>query len=334
MKLLLLGGTVFLGRHIAAYALERGHRVTLFHRGQQNPQLFPEAEKLYGDRDGDLKALQAGRWDAVIDTSGYVPRVVGDSARLLADRCDHYAFISSISVYADVREAGADESQPVGQLGDETVEEIDGETYGPLKALCEKVVADAYPEGALIIRPGLIVGPHDPTDRFSYWPHRIALGGEVLAPGSPRHPVQVIDVRDLAQWTVRAVEQRTTGVYNATGPDGSLDLGSLFDACRDAAGSRATFTWVSEEFLLEHGVAPWTEIPLWMPRSSGSDGLMQVSIERAVGAGLTFRPLSETVADTLEWLAEPGDRDWKAGMNSERERELLALWRTPSPRST
>ncbi len=327
MNLLLLGGTVFLGRHIAACALQRGHHVTLFHRGKQNPDLFASAVKLYGDRDGCLGALQDGQWDAVIDTSGYIPRVVADSTRLLAENCGHYTFISSISVYADVSDAGIDESHPVDELDDETVEEINGETYGPLKALCERVVDEVFVDRALIIRPGLIVGPHDPTDRFSYWPHRIALGGEVLAPESPRHPVQVIDVRDLAEWTVRSVEESTTGVYNATGPEEPLDLGSLFETCREAAGSGASFTWVPGEFLLDRGVSPWTEVPLWMPGSSGSGGLMQVSIERAVAAGLTFRPLSDTVVDTLRWLKAGGERDWKAGLDPVREQELLDLWR-------
>lgn len=328
MKLLLLGGTVFLGRHIAACALQRGHRVTLFHRGRQNPDLFPGAVKLYGDRDGCLDALQEGEWDAVIDTSGYIPRVVKDSARILADRCGHYTFISSISVYADVRAAGIDEAHPVDKMDDETVEEINGETYGPLKALCERAVHDVFADRALIIRPGLIVGPHDPTDRFTYWPHRIARGGEVLAPESPGHPVQVIDVRDLAEWTVRSVEGRLTGVYNATGPAEPMDLGSLLEVCREATGSGASLSWVPAEFLLDQGVTPWTEIPLWMPRSEGAAGLMQVSIRRAVAAGLTFRPLSDTVVDTLRWLECTGDRDWKAGLDPVREQELLGLWRT------
>ncbi len=208
MKLLVLGGTVFLGRHLVEAATARGHSVTLFNRGQHNPELYPEVEKLRGDRDSDLSALQGRRWDAVIDTCGYLPRAVRASAELLADAVDHYTFISSISVYADFHTPAMDESAPVGTLADETVEEVTGETYGPLKALCEQAAERALPGRVLNIRPGLIVGPHDPTDRFTYWPVRVARGGEVLAPGRPHVPVQVIDGRDLAEWTVRMVEAR------------------------------------------------------------------------------------------------------------------------------
>ncbi len=326
MRLLILGGTVFLGRHLVAWALERGHEVTLFNRGQHNPDLFPRVEKLRGDRDGNLEALQGRRWDAVIDTSGYVPRVARDAAVLLRDAVAHYTFISSISVYTEDNPPGLDESGTVGTLQDETVEEITGETYGPLKALCEQAVENALPGRTLVIRPGLIVGPDDPTDRFTYWPHRVAQGGDVLAPGRPDHQVQIIDVRDLAEWTLRMVEAGGTGVYNATGPDYRLTMGAVLDACQSASGSAARFTWVDEQFLLDCGIEPWSELPLWIPE--GQDTLISsVDVRKALSAGLTFRPLAETVRDTLAWdAARPADHEWRAGLSREREQETLAAW--------
>jgi 2'-hydroxyisoflavone reductase len=325
MKLLILGGTVFLGRSLVEAALARGHEVTLFNRGQHNPELFPEAEKLRGDRDGDLAALQGQRWDAVIDTCGYVPRIVRASAEALTDSVEHYTFISSISVY-DPMIPGMDESAPVGVLEDSTVEEITGETYGPLKALCEQAVEQTLPGRTLIIRPGLIVGPHDPTDRFTYWVRRAAQGGEALAPDVPDLSVQVIDVRDLAEWNIRQVEARQTGVYNATGPDYALTFGQTLEACRQIGGADTRWTWVSEAFLLEHNVAPWMELPLWVPQDNRA--LLQVDCRKAFASGLTFRPLADTIRDTLAWDAtRPADTQHRAGLAREREAELLAAWR-------
>jgi 2'-hydroxyisoflavone reductase len=330
MKLLILGGTVFLGRHLVEAALAQGHEVTLFNRGQHNPDLFPAIEKLRGDRDGDLTALQGRRWDAAIDTCGYVPRVVRASADLLAGAVDRYIFISSISVYDESNAPGMDESAAVGTLQDESVEEITGETYGPLKALCERAVQDALPGGALVIRPGLIVGPHDPTDRFTYWPHRVAQGGEVLAPGRPGHPVQVIDVRDLAEWTLPMVQAGETGVYNATGPDYVLTMGALLDICQAVSGGDATFTWIDERYLLDQGVQPWSELPLWIPEDQ--DTLSTTDVRRAIAAGLTFCPIAQTVADTLDWAAtRPADHAWRAGLDREREQTLLQAWRQRYP---
>jgi 2'-hydroxyisoflavone reductase len=328
MKLLVLGGTVFLGRHLVEAALARGHEVTLFTRGQHNPELFPQVEKLRGNRDGELAVLRGRRWDAAIDTSGYVPRLVRASAELLADQVEHYTFISSISVYADVSKPGLDESTPVGKLEDETVEEVTGETYGPLKALCEQAAEAAMPGRVLIIRPGLIVGPHDPTDRFTYWPHRVAKGGDVLAPGRPERVVQFIDVRDLAEWTLRMVEARHTGTYHATGPDEPLPMQQLLETCKIASGSNARFTWVSDEQLLQEKVGPWMELPLWIPENDPeSVGFMRVNVGKAIAAGLTFRPLAETVRDTLAWDAtRPPDAERKAGMKRERETELLQIF--------
>src|SRR5574337_1126119 len=232
MRLLILGGTVFLGRHLVEVAIARRHEITLFNRGQHNPDLFSHVEKLRGNRDGDLTALQGRRWDVVIDTCGFVPRIVRASTELLADAIDHYVFISSLSVFKDFSVSGMDESAAVSTLADETVEEVNGETYGPLKALCEQAAERVMPGRVLIIRPGLIVGSHDPTDRFAYWPQRVAQGGEVLAPGHPNRAIQMIDVRDLAEWIVQMVETGRSGVYNATGPDYALTMGQLLEACK------------------------------------------------------------------------------------------------------
>jgi len=327
VKLLILGGTVFLGRHLVDAALAQGHEVTLFNRGRHNPELFPEVEKLHGDRDGGLDALKGRRWDAAIDTCGYVPRVVRASAELLADAVGHYTFVSTVSVYADFSRAAIRESDPVGTLEDQTVEEVTGETYGPLKALCEAAAESAMPSRVLNVRPGLIVGPHDPSNRFTYWPHRLAGGGEVLAPGDPDALVQIIDVRDLAEWIVRMIERNQTGVYNATGPDYPLSMGRLLDECRTVSGSNARFTWASDAFLLEHGVRPYTEMPLWIPHEPDAVGHSRIDCSKAIAAGLSFRPLAKTVWETLVWDApQPPGAQRANGLAPERERELLAQW--------
>jgi 2'-hydroxyisoflavone reductase len=323
MQLLILGGTVFLGRHIVEAARARGHEVTIFHRGQHGADLFPDVEKLHGDRDGKLAALEGRRWDAAIDTSGYVPRIVRQSAEALKDSVEHYTFISTLSVFPDMTIAGIDEDTPVATIEDKSVEEVTGETYGPLKVLCERAVEEVFPGRALIIRPGLIVGPHDPTDRFTYWPHRIAQGGEVLAPDSAEHGTQIIDVRDLSEWTVRMVEEGRTGIYNATGPDYRLTFGEVFDTCKRVSGSDATFAWIPEGTLLERGAGPWMEVPLWLPAREWS-GFDSFDVSKAIDAGLTFRPIEVTVGDTLAWDAtRPADYEYKAGMPRERELELL-----------
>jgi len=327
VRLLLLGGTKFLGRHLTELAVKRGHGVTLFNRGQTNPSLFPTVEKLRGDRDGGLDALEGRSWDAVIDTCGYVPRVVGDSARLLAAAAPHYTFVSTISVYADFHETGMTEEAPVGKIDDEATEEVTGETYGPLKALCEDEVRRAFPEGALIIRPGLIVGPHDPSDRFTYWPVRMADGGEVLAPGNPGSPVQFVDVRDLAAWMLDMAERKQTGTYNATGPDYSLSMGALLQACQDSVGSDAELTWVPDGFILAHDIKPWTELPLWIPAEAGMPGIDAVDCSRAFNEGLRFRPPGDTISDTLRWARQrPDDYEWVAGLDRAKERAVLRDW--------
>ena len=329
MDLLILGGTVFLGRALVEAALQRGHRVTLFNRGQSNPGLFPDVEQIHGDRKFDLTPLDGRLWDAAIDPSGYVPRVVRMSAEKLAGAVGHYTFISSLSVYAGFSQLGIDESAPVGKLEDETVEEVNGETYGPLKALCEQEAERAMPGRALILRPGLIVGPHDPTDRFTYWPHRVARGGEVLAPGRPDKVVQFIDVRDLAEWTIRMVEANQTGIFNANGPDYMLTMEGTLETCKEVSVSDAIFTWVSDEFLLARKVEPWIGLPLWIPDTDpDSAGFYAFDCSKAMAAGLTFRPLADTVAATLAWEApRPEDHAWRAGIPREREAELLEEWR-------
>lgn len=324
MHILILGGTVFLGRHLVEAALAQGHAVTLFNRGQHGAELFPEAERLRGDRDGDLAALEGRSFDAVIDTCGYVPRIVRASAELLAPRVGHYTFISSISVYAGYEKVGIDESDPVGTLDEPTVEEVTGETYGPLKALCEVAAESAMPGRTLVVRPGLIVGPHDPTDRYTYWPMRLSRGGPFIAPEHPGYLVQYIDVRDLAAWTVRMVEAGKTGVYNATGPAQPQTLGELLDLCTQAAGTPAEPVWASAAFLAEHGVQPWSELPLWFPEGLGSAGFSQISIAKAIADGLSFRPALETAVDTLAWArTRPADHQWRAGLSAEKEAELL-----------
>jgi 2'-hydroxyisoflavone reductase len=318
MKLLIIGGTRFLGRHLTEAALERGHELTLFNRGQSNPHLFPDVEQLHGNRDGELAVLQNRHWDIVIDTSGYVPRIVRASAKALAHSVDRYIFISSISVYADFSKEGIDENAPVATLQDESIETINEETYGALKALCEQAVEQVMPGRVLIIRPGLIVGPHDPTDRFTYWPSRVAQGGEMLTPGKPQEPTQFIDVRDLAAWIIRMAEQHKTGIYNATGPDYPLSCGKFLEECKSVTGSDARFVWVSDKFLTDREV----DLPLWVPDSYA--GMRSVNCSKAIADGLTFRPVAETVRDTLAWKGT--GEELKAGLKPEQERRLLQEW--------
>ncbi len=324
MRLLLLGGTKFLGRAAAEEALRRGHEVTLFNRGETNPDLFAEAEHLHGDRDGNLDVLRGREWDAVIDPSGYVPRVVRASAELLQDAVGHYVFVSSVSVYRDFSRAHFDETAPRIELEDPAVEEV-MEHYGGLKALCEDVVAEVFPGRSANVRAGLIVGPHDPTDRFTYWPVRVARGGEVLAPGRPGRPVEFVDARDLGAWLVTVAERRTSGAFNAT-RDG-LSMAEVLETCRSVSGSDAAFTWVDEPFLLEREVGQWMELPLWISESDPEWGHMQeADVSRARAAGLTFRPLSETVGDTLAWAGTKDGWNDAVGLKPERERELLTEW--------
>ena len=328
MRLLILGGTAFLGRAIADAALHRGDQVTLFHRGKTNPDLFPRAEHVLGDRDGGLDALAGRTFDACVDTSGYFPRVVGDSARFLAEAVGRYAFVSSLSVYAPPLGPVTDETAPVGRLEDPSVEEITGETYGPLKALCETEVEKVFGERSLITRPGLIVGPHDPTDRMSYWPWRIAQGGETLAPGRPDRAIQMIDVRDLAEWILHALDGETSGTYNATSTPGDLTMEGFLATCQRVSGSDATLQWIDDAFLLEQEAGGWVELPLWIPESDPmAHGFFGFTSKKAIGQGMIFRPLEQTIRDTLDWLGtRPKDHAWRAGMARDKEQAILRHW--------
>jgi 2'-hydroxyisoflavone reductase len=318
VKLLLLGGPKFAGRALIEAALAGGHEVTTFNRGQTNPGLFPEVEELHGDRGGDLAPLRGRAWDAVLDTSANVPQHPRASAELLADAVGHYTLVSSISVYAD-RSRPIDEDVPLKAVAEEQPEDellSDYSNYGALKVLCEQAVEEHFAGRALVVRPGLIVGPHDPTDRFTYWPRRAERGGAVLAPAPADNPIQVIDVRDLAEWMLRMVEEGRTGVFNATSPAGSLDFGSMLDAC-----GASEVVWVDEAFLLERGVEPWSDVPVWIPAGDlDVHYFLRVDVSRAVAAGLAFRPLKETAREVPEWTGE-------AGLSPEREAELLAEWR-------
>jgi 2'-hydroxyisoflavone reductase len=305
--------------------------VTHFNRGKSAP---PDArvETLTGDRTEAAamrKAFGERRWDAAIDTSGYMPQVVRKSAEALRAKVSRYLFVSTISVYAGFDAEGFDEESPVSAAPDPLPEALDMALYGPLKAGCEAVVREVYADRATIVRPGLIVGPHDPTDRFTYWPARVANGGTVLAPGRRERPVQFIDVRDLAEWTVHLLEKDVPGTFIATGPRKPLPMGELLDTCRTVAGLDTRFEWIADAALLEAQVAPWKEMPLWIPESDAAmHGLMGASIARALAQGLKFRPVAQTVADTLAWANKrPPDHVWKAGLSPEREKELLELTR-------
>jgi 2'-hydroxyisoflavone reductase len=319
MRILVLGGTQFLGRHVVDDALEHDHEVTLFNRGQTRPQLFPDVEKLRGDRDGDLTALAGRSFDAVVDTSGYVPRIVAQTIDALGD-VGHYTFVSSISVYESLATPPTTDA-PLARLhapaGDWR------EAYGELKVLCERVVRARFPD-AFVPRPGLIVGPWDPTGRFTYWPARLAAGGRVLAPLPRDADAQVIDARDLAAWIVRAAEDGLSGTYNAIGRP--LTRGSLIETCRRVGGAEAEIVWVDPAFLVEHGVGEWMELPLWLVEEQYRS-MLSVDAEPAVAAGLTTRPLEDTVRDTLEWVRSgEAPADPPAGLDREKEEAVLDEW--------
>lgn len=314
MKLLVLGGTVFLGRHIVQAALEQGVEVTLLNRGQHGAGLFPSVPRLVGDRNGDMSALRGRRFDAVIDCCGYTPEQVARTVAALDAELPHYTFISSISVHASFAPGVAyDESAPVAS---------GHEGYGPQKARAEEAIHAALPGRVACLRPGLIVGPFDPTGRFTYWPQRVARGGDVLAPGRPERPVQFIDARDLAAWCLQLARTRSTGVFNAIGP--TLPFAELLNTCRDVAGSDAKFSWMSDEDLLAQNIEPWTELPLWIPESDPeSGGMLLADNRRATAAGLRLRPLRDTVADTLCWARRNADSASAATLSPQREQQCL-----------
>jgi len=326
VRLLVLGGTLFFGRHVVEAALARGHEVVLLNRGRRNPHLFPQIERLRGNRDGDLSALRDRTFDAVIDSSGYKPEQVRAVTEVLGDTIAHYTFISSISVYQQF---------PPNRAFDEDAALAEGDQdYGALKARCEEALEETLPGRVARVRPGIIVGPHDPTDRFTYWPRRVARGGDVLAPGRHGRPVQFVDVRDLAEWCLQLAEHHRVGVFNAVGPRSTVTMGRLLDDCAAIAKSRARFMWVPDQDLLAAGVKPWTELPLWIPESDPQvGGMMLADNRRAVAAGLAFRPLTDTIRATLTWDRCEGARGNDAPIRvtpiaPEREIELLAAHRS------
>ncbi|HZP65271.1 MAG TPA: NAD-dependent epimerase/dehydratase family protein [Rudaea sp.] len=329
LRILVMGGTGFLGPHVVNAATARGHTMTLFNRGKTHPGLFPNIEQLHGDRKTDLSALESRRWDAVVDTSAYIPGDVARSAALLAPNVGQYLLISTVSVYAKLDKPGMDESAALATTSEPDAQKVTNENYGALKALCEQALEKAMPHGATVIRPGLIVGPGDPTDRFTYWPVRVARGGEVLAPGSPQDFTQFIDARDLADFIVLCLEKKTLGTFNADAQAASITMGRLLDTCRKVAKSDARFTWADAKFLEQQNVSAWSDMPAWAPAEGDEAGFGRVSAAKAKAAGLRYRPLDTTVADTLTWFrTEPAEHQakLKSGIDPAREAEVLAAW--------
>ena len=311
MRLLVLGGTGFLGRHLVDAALAGGHELTVFDRGRTAPGAVPGVERLYGEREGDLAALAGRSWDAVVDASGFTPATVASSAAALSGRVDRYAFVSSVSAYADLRCPHVAEDAPLSRTGG---------TYGALKAEAERVLMREWRGALLRVRPGLLVGPHDRSGRFAYWVRRVAAGGEILAPGPPERPVQALDARDLVTWLVSAVEVRTDGVFNCVGPEPPVTMADLLETARAVSGADARLVWVEPEALLAHGVEPWIDLPLWP--SAEFAGFHDVDGRKAFSHGLRPRPLAETVRDVLAWERENVSE--RRGLTAEREAALLA----------
>ena len=331
MRLLVIGGSQFVGRHLVETAAARGDRITVFNRGQTDALWPAGVEVRRGDRKADLSALAEGEWDAVVDTCGYLPRDVARTVECLHGRVGRYVFISSVSVYADFTRAN-DEGSALGRIDDADTELVDGRTYGPLKALCEQVVAARFGERALLIRPGLIVGPHDPTQRFTYWPARVALAGvgeRVLAPGAADAAVQFIDVRDVATFVLRASDDARSGRFNLVSAPRALTMGAVLEACAVAAGTRPRWQWTNATDVERCGLKAWSDLPLWLPAHGDHAAFALTDTRAATAAGLTLRPLAQTVADTLAWYRSlPLDQQafTKAGMSSEREVLALSQW--------
>jgi 2'-hydroxyisoflavone reductase len=333
LSILILGGTRFIGVEMTELALKRGHEVTFFNRGRTNTDLFPAVERIKGDRNGEIDGLRGRKWDAVIDTSGYFPRAVKLTAELLAPAVSQYVFVSSISVYPDFK-APRDETSAVGTLKDETTEKVDNDTYGPLKALAEKAAEAAMPGRVTVIRPGLIVGPHDSTDRFTYWPARAARGGDLLAPGNATDGIQIIDARDLAAFVIDALEKKTTGTFNLVSPPGLFTMGDVVTASIRAANALAKpapppkAVWAPAPFLAAQKVEAWSDMPVWADATGDEAAFAKTSAERAMKAGLRITSMRKTCEDTLAWhLTRPAaEREkLKAGIAPEREKEVLAL---------
>lgn len=338
LDILILGGTGFIGPHMVREALRRGHSVTLFNRGKTNAELFPDIETIIGDRDNGLDGLKGRSWDVVIDNSGYVPRHVQDSARLLETKVEHYLFVSTVSVYADFSGA-IDEDSPLATLADEQTEERTNQTYGPLKALCEQRAREEMgAQRTTVLRPTYICGPGDATDRFTWWPVRTARGGEMLWPGRPADRIQIIDVRDFADFTLDCVERRTAGTYITATPENSYAIGDLLDDCRAISSASVEPLWVSEEFALEaqrnNPVRNWGAFPVWHPQRGPNAMNAQLIAERARAAGLYNRPVRETARDTLAWwktLPDSRTASLNGGLSPDYEAELIQRWKDLRP---
>jgi 2'-hydroxyisoflavone reductase len=328
MNLLIIGGGVFLGQALLGSALENGHTVTVFNRGQSRQWWPPGVKWIVGDRKEDLHLLMNRQWDAVIDTCGYRPQDVELSCATLYDYCERYVYVSSVSAYASFAKPPIRENDRLASIVGHATEAVTGINYGPMKAECERTVARVFGARSILIRPGLIVGPNDPTGRFSYWPWRIAAGGRVLAPGDPERPIQFIDARDLAAWILHLVDVRASGAFNGTGPNDGATFGELLDTCRWICGEEVEVEWADDKFLEREGVQPWTELPLWIPSHDASmRGFQLVETRRAQASGLTTRPLAVTLNDILEaGIPVASDKRRAGKLTRQRERDLLAVW--------
>jgi 2'-hydroxyisoflavone reductase len=330
LNILILGGTGFLGPHTVNSALAQGHSVTLFNRGKTNPGLFSQLETIKGDRNtDDVKKLAGRKWDAVIDTSAYYPRSVNMALDVLKNNIKQYLLVSTISVYADWSKVGMDETSPTGKMADPSDEKITGESYGPLKALCEQAAQTQMPGKVSVIRPGLIVGPRDKTDRFTYWPVRIKKGGKILAPGDGSDFIQYIDVRDLAEWMIYCLEHKVLGIYNAQSNGGDITIGKLLKTCVEQLNPKAELVWVPTEFLEKHKVAAWQEMPTWIPAKGEYAGSGTMSSKKAYTNGLKERPIEKVVNDCYHWftsLAKERQAKLKAGISPEKEAKVLKAW--------
>lgn len=324
MRILVIGGTQFIGKHFTLAAIAGGHEVTLFNRGTK-PAPSGVAEEIVGDRNSDLAKLRGRQWDVVVDTSAYVPRQVREAATALRRSVERYLFISTISVYADNEVAGLDEESELIRLDDPTTEEVSGATYGGLKVLCEEALAEIYPpDNRLVLRPGIVVGPDDPTDRFTYWLKRVARGGEVLAPEGAERPLQWIDARDLADFMLHTLERDVGAVYNVVSEPGRFTMGALLETAKEISGSDASVTWVSEGFLLERGVKPSADLPLWLPGERNN--FFKIDGSKATAQGLRVRSLDESARDTMAWQVKRGNPPLQVGLTPEREAQLVAEW--------
>jgi 2'-hydroxyisoflavone reductase len=326
LKVLILGGTGISGPHLVRSLRDAGHQLTLLNRGKRAPGMFKDIETLIGDRNGPLDVLKGRDWDVVVDNSGYFPRQVTSSTGILKGHTQHYIYVSSISAYADLTPPGIDEDYKLAELKDPDATEITNDNYGGLKAACEKIVEQTFGKNQTVVRPSYIVGPGDSSDRFTYWPVRVARGGEMLAPGTPSDPVQFIDARDMADFMRACVERKISGRYNLCNPPGDVTMGELLEASKRISKSNASFVWAKQSFLEQNKLLESGEIPIWAPTSGKEAGATRVSSARAVAQGLRFRDLDTTIKDTLAWHEQrPADEKakLKAGLTTERESELL-----------